>query len=70
MSKRLSMYFTTAQGGRSPITIDSPKQDLSGEEVKGVMEIIINNNVFDTAKGDLLEIKSAEVVTTTKEVLI
>jgi hypothetical protein len=52
------------------MTIDAPKDDLTEPEVRAVMESIITQNVFNTSKGDLAEIKSALVITTTEEVLI
>jgi hypothetical protein len=34
------------------------------------MENIISDNIFNSTKGDLTGVKAAEVVTTTREVLI
>jgi hypothetical protein len=70
MAKKLVMSFLTAQGATSSMTIDAPKDDLTEAEVRAVMEAIITENVFNTSKGDLAEIKSAEIITTTEEVLI
>lgn len=70
MAKKLVMSFLTAQGGTSSMTIDAPRDDLTAAEVSAVMESIITKNIFNTAKGDLAEIKSAEIITTTEEVLI
>ncbi|MDI9494682.1 MAG: DUF2922 domain-containing protein [Bacillota bacterium] len=70
MAKKLVMSFLTAQGGTSSMTIDAPRDDLTETDVREVMEAIITENVFTTSKGDLAEIKSAEIITTSKEVLI
>lgn len=70
MAKKLQMSFLTEQGTTSSMTLDEPKEELTEVEVKAVMDLIINQNIFNTAKGDLLEIKSAKIVTTTEEVLI
>ena len=70
MSKRLLMSFVTAQGGRSSLSLDAPKDGLTEAEVRNAMETVVTNNVFNTSKGDLTGIKSAEIVTTTKEILI
>lgn len=70
MAKKLVMSFLTAQGATSSMTIDEPKEDLTALEVSAVMESIITQNVFNTSKGDLTEIKSAEIITTTEEILI
>jgi len=70
MAKKLVMSFATAQGSTSSMTIDDPKDALAASEVRAVMESVITQNVFNTSKGDLSEIKSAEVITTTEEILI
>ena len=70
MAKKLVMSFLTAQGATSSMTIDAPKDDLTEPEVRAVMESIITQNVFNTSKGDLAEIKSALVITNTEEGLI
>lgn len=70
MDKKLVMSFLTAQGSTSSMTIDAPKDDLTEPEVRAVMESIITQNVFNTSKGDLAEIKSAQIITTTEEILI
>ena len=70
MAKKLVMSFLTTQGATSSMTIDAPKDELTEPEVRAVMESIITQNVFNTSKGDLAEIKSAQIITTTEEVLI
>ncbi|HHZ01408.1 MAG TPA: DUF2922 domain-containing protein [Tissierellia bacterium] len=70
MTRKLVMSFLTAEGTTSSMTIDQPKEDLSEQEVRGVMEAIIAANIFNTSRGDLTEIKSAAIITTTEEVLI
>ncbi|MDW5299655.1 MAG: DUF2922 domain-containing protein [Sedimentibacter sp.] len=70
MAKKLVMAFVTALGATSSMTIDDPKDALTEAEVRTVMESIIAQNVFNTSKGDLTEIKSAEIITTTEEILI
>lgn len=70
MAKKLNMSFATALGGKTSLSLDEPKEDLTENQVRLVMENIITNNLFSTTKGDLTEIKSAEIITTTKDVLI
>lgn len=70
MAKRLLMSFITAQGGQSSLTLDAPKDGLTETEVRTVMEAIITKNIFNTSNGDLTGVKAAEIVTTTKEILI
>jgi hypothetical protein len=70
MAKKLVMSFLTEQGTTSSMTLEAPRDDLTEEDVREVMELIITENVFSTAKGDLVDIKKAEVITITQEVLI
>jgi len=70
MAKKLVMSFVTAQGATSSMTLDEPLETLTEVEVRAVMESIITQNAFNTSKGDLTEIKAAEIITTTEEILI
>jgi hypothetical protein len=70
MSKKLSMTFATALGSTSSLSLDEPRTDITEEEVRTVMQSIITENIFNTSSGDLTEIKSAEIITTTTETLI
>lgn len=70
MAKKLAMAFLTAQGATSSMTLDEPKDGLTEAEVRAVMELIITENIFSTSKGDLAEIKSAKIISTTEDILI
>ena len=70
MAKKLLMSFVTALGGQSSLTLDEPKVGLTEAEVRAVMETIVTQNLFNTTKGNLTEVKAAEIVTTTTENLI
>ncbi len=70
MAKRLLMAFKTFDGSTTSLTVDEPKDGLTEAEVRAVMDNIIVKNIFNTNKGDLIEVKSAEIITTTEEILI
>jgi len=70
MAKKLSMSFITSLGGKSSLTLDEPKVDLTEAEVRTVMDMLITNNLFNTTTGNLTGVKAAEIVTTTTETLI
>ena len=67
MAKKLVMIFKTAKGTASTMTVDQPKDGLTETEIRTVMDTIIAKNVFSTNSGDLVEVKSAEIITTTSE---
>lgn len=70
MAKRLVMAFKTFEGTTSTLTVDEPKDGLTEAEVRAVMDTIVAQNIFNTNSGDLIEVKSAEIITTTEEILI
>lgn len=70
MAKKLLMSFVTSLGGQSSLTLDQPKAGLSDTEVREAMNLVITSNLFNTTKGNLTEVKSAEIITTTTETLI
>lgn len=70
MAKKLMMIFKTAEGKTSTLTVDEPKEGLTDTEVRAVMDTIVAKNIFNTSSGDLVEVKSAELITTTEEILM
>ncbi len=70
MSKKLSMSFRTQEGKTTTMTVEEPKNDLSAAKVKAFMDSTITMNPFDSKSGDMVAIKSAEIVTITEEVLL
>lgn len=66
-SARLQMIFKSEEDGRVTFSIDEPKDDLTGEEVKGAMDTIIGTNVFYSNGGDITTSVGARIVRTTIE---
>ncbi|MFZ5968991.1 MAG: DUF2922 domain-containing protein [Bacillota bacterium] len=62
--KRLEMIFKTQMGRTAKVTVDNPRDDLLETDVQAAMQTIITKNIFDTNSGNLVEIDSAQVVTT------
>ena len=48
-----SMVFRTSTGGRRSIRINNPNTDLPLDEIKTAIDQIIQNDVFDQARGTL-----------------
>ncbi len=70
MATRLRMSFLNALNNTTSMSLDDPKADLTPAEVQTVMDDIIVKNIFNSSGGDLVAVKSAEVVTTTVNELI
>lgn len=68
-NRKLELEFLNEGGKKFVISIDDPREDLTGQEVSQVMADIIDNNVFVSSMMDLVEAKEARLITTTIEVL-
>ena len=68
-NRKLELEFLNEAGKKFVISIDDPREDLTGEEVGQAMADIIANNIFVSSMMDLVEAKEARIVTTTIEKL-
>lgn len=64
METRLVMYFKTARGSRCSISVIDPKDDVTEEEIKNLMDLIITKNIFKINNFGLTEALEAKVVQT------
>ena len=64
IQKKLVMTFKTTDDKKVSLTVDNPREDLSEEEVKTAMELIIEKNIFAPGGADLASLVSAKVVQT------
>lgn len=69
MSKVLELVFKDTDGKKKTFSINDPKNDVTKASAEGVMQGIINANIFATAAGDLASIVETRVRTTTVETL-
>lgn len=51
MAKRLNMVFTRGESGTKTISLADPKEDITASEVKGIMQNIIDKDVFQFENG-------------------
>ncbi len=62
MDKSLVMSFLNEEGKKTSLTVNNVKEDLTKEEVKAAMDVIIAKNIFLSKGGDLKAKDSAHVV--------
>jgi len=62
---KLEMEFLDSAGKKFKLTIDNPREDITGEEIKTVMDNIVARNVFSTTSGDIVSANGARLITTT-----
>lgn len=61
MEYSLSMTFLTTTNAKATITISGIKEDLTKEQVSGLMDTLIAKNVFSTKSGDLASKSGASI---------
>ncbi|MNM81124.1 hypothetical protein D3C81_931150 [compost metagenome] len=70
MSFILSLSFITSNGSKSSISISGVRENLTKAEVENLMNLIIDNNFFETKNGSLIAINSAKVVKKEEDTII
>ncbi|HHY26121.1 MAG TPA: DUF2922 domain-containing protein [Desulfitobacterium dehalogenans] len=63
----IRLSFLTSGGKSAGITLSNPKQGLTKEVARSVMETILAKNAFITASGELVGIKDIKIVDTVTE---
>ena len=61
----LDLVFKNAIGKKVILKVEEPKPGITKAEIDAAMKIIVDNNVFDTAGGDLVEAVGGRLRTTT-----
>ena len=64
LNKKLVMTFKTTDDKKVSISVDNPREDLSENEIKSAMELIIDKNIFAPNGEELAALVSAKVVQT------
>ena len=62
MTQVLELQFETAAGKTTTIAIDTPKPNVTAEEIQQVMQTIIAKNVFDRQASALVAMTGAHIV--------
>lgn len=64
VTKRLIMSFVCDDLKKTSISIDNPREDLTGDEIKEAMDLILSKNIFNIRGGAIAKVDSAEIVQT------
>ncbi len=64
------LSLNTSTGSRRSIKINEPVNELTTEEIEAAIGQIIENDVFDPAKGSLTGLNELELVTVTKQTIM
>ncbi|MBR1495247.1 MAG: DUF2922 domain-containing protein [Acidaminococcaceae bacterium] len=61
----LDLVFKNTVGKKVILNVEEPKPGITKAEIDAAMKIIVDNNIFDTAGGDLVEAVGGRLRTTT-----
>lgn len=64
VSLKLVMTFKTTAGNKVSLTLDDPRADVSEQEIKDAMDLIIAQDIFSPNGASLVEAFEARVVKT------
>ena len=68
-TRTLSLVLIDPKGKTVSYSIRNPKPDLDKEAVDNAVKAVIDGKIFATANGDLMALKSSQVVTRQVETL-
>ena len=63
-AKKLVMVFATSGDRNVSLTVEKPKASLNETEIKGAMETIVAQNIFEPNGEELVKCVEAKIVTT------
>ena len=61
---KLLMTFMTQFGRKISLFVTDPREDITESEIKAVMDLIIEKNIFAPSGEDIVSAKDAKVVQT------
>ena len=70
MNKLVMRFLTAVEGKYFTLTVDDIKADVNGVatitelEVNALMDLVITNNIFESANGNLIGKKDAKIIST------
>lgn len=64
ISQKLELSFLDEESRNFKLSLDNPREDLSSEEIRGVMENIVAYNIFENRERSIVGINSARIIST------
>ena len=61
----LELVFKNAAGKKVILKIEEPKSDVTKAQIDAAMQAVVENNIFNTSGGDLVEAVEGRMRTTT-----
>jgi len=64
IKKKLMMTFKTDEDKNISISVDDPRENLNQSEIKDVMQLILEKDIFSINGASLVELVEAKVIET------
>ena len=61
---KLLMTFMTEYGRKVSLFVTDPREDVTEAEIKAVMDLIVEKNIFAPSGEDIISAKEAKIVQT------
>ena len=65
----LDLVFRNAAGKKVTLNVEEPKTGVTKAEIDAAMQVVVENNIFNTTGGDLVEAVEGRLRTTTLDVV-
>lgn len=66
----LDLIFKNAAGKKVILNIEEPKSGITKAEIDSAMEVVVNNNIFNTSGGDIVEAVQGRLRTITLDPVV
>ena len=66
----LALIFKNAAGKKVILNIEEPKAGITKAEIDSAMEVVVNNNIFNTSGGDIVEAVQGRLRTITLDPVV
>ena len=65
----LELVFRNAAGKKVSLNIEEPKTGMKKAEIDAAMQVVVENNIFNTSGGDIVEAVEGRLRTVTTDVV-
>jgi hypothetical protein len=66
----LDLVFKNAAGKKVVFNIEEPKAGITKAEIDAAMAVVVNNNIFNTSGGDIVEAVEGRLRTITLDPIV
>lgn len=66
----LDLVFRNAAGKKVSLNIEEPKTGVTKAEIDAAMQVVVDNNVFNTSGGDIVEAVEGRLRTITLDPVV